>query len=174
MIDWQAVGAVTDIIGVIVVAPSLVYLALQVRQNTAQMRASATNQYFEASKDLNLALITCKQTASVYRRGVGDFEALDEDEKTQFMFYVGQFYQSFSNMYDLWTEKTLPDTAWHPIRKHLISMMAQPGLRHVWEAWARDGLEPRFVDYVDKLASSGEVTYSLGRMLSGKEEANPG
>lgn len=171
MIDWQAVSAVADVVGVIVVAPSLVYLALQVRQNTRQMRASATNQYFDASKDLNLALIASTQTASVYRRGVADFDALDEDEKTQFFFYIAQFYQSFSNMHDLWTEKTLPDSAWHPIRKHLISMMALPGARHVWEAWAREGLAPAFVAYVDGLAASGEATYSLEQMLSGRPAA---
>jgi len=152
--------------------PTLLYLALQVRQNTKQMRANATNQYFDASKDLNLALIANYQTASVYRRGVADFEALDENEKTQFFFYIAQFYQSFSNMHDLWTQKTLPDSAWHPIRKHLISMMALPGARHVWEAWAREGLAPAFVAYVDGLVASGEATYSLGRMLSGKAAAS--
>ena len=164
---------VSQIIAAILVAPTLLYLALQVRQNTKQMRASAANQYFEASKDLNLALISNRETASVYRRGVADFNALDEDEKTQFFFYVGQFYQSFSNMYDLWTDKALPDSAWHPIRKHLISMMAQPGLRHVWEAWAREGLAPDYVAYVETLGASGEATYSLKEALDGRAARSP-
>ena len=74
-------------------------------------------------------------------------------------------------MYVLWKAKMLPDSAWHPIRKHLVSMMALPGTRHVFEAWAREGLSPDFVAYVDDLAASGEATYSLKRGLSGRPQA---
>ncbi len=166
---------ISQIVAVVLVAPTLLYLALQVRQNTAQMRAGATQQYLETAKDLNLALISNKQAASVYRRGVEDLEALDEDEKTQFFFYAGQFYQSFADMYVLWKAKTLPDTAWYPIRKHLISMMAMSGTRRVWDNWAREGLSPGFVAYVEALAAAGEATYSLKGALSGtpREKAGP-
>ncbi len=162
---------IAQIVSATLVVPSIVYLALQVRQNTAQLRANAAHQYLETSKDLNLALITSKQTASVYRRGVEDFEALDADEKTQFAFYVGHYYQAFSNMYDLWTTGALPDSAWHTIRKHLISMMALRGTRHVWDSWARAGLDARFVAYVDGLGATGEATYSLTELLAGSDGA---
>lgn len=165
---------VSQIAAAVLVAPTVLYLALQVRQNTSQMRANATHQYLQTAKDLNLALIANKQAASVYRRGVNSFDSLDDDEKTQFFFYAGQFYQSFSDMYVLWREKTLPDSAWHPIRKHLVSMMAMPGLRHVWDSWAREGLAPEFVAYVDALATSTEPTYSLNRSLSGRDESAAG
>jgi len=164
---------VSQIAAAILVAPTLLYLAVQVRQNTKQMRANATQQYLETAKDLNLALISTKQAASVYRRGVDDFEGLDEDEKTQFFFYVGQFYQSFADMYVLWKAKTLPEAAWHPIRKHLVSMGALSGMRHVWEAWAREGLAPDFVAYVDNLLASGEATYSLKDALAGRAPQTP-
>lgn len=157
----------SQIVAAILVAPTLLYLAVQVRQNTKQMRANSAHQYLETAKDLNLALIANKQAASVYRRGVENFGALDADEKTQFFFYIGQFYQAFSNMYDLWKSGALPDTAWHPIRRHLSSVMVMPGTRHVWDAWAREGLAPDFVAYVETLHATGEATYSLKAALSG-------
>jgi hypothetical protein len=166
-IEWAAVSAISDVLGVALVAPSLVYLALQVRQNTAQMRASAAHQYLDTSKDLNLALIENKELASVYRRGVGDFMALDEDEKTQFVFYVGHYYQAFATIYDLWTDKTLPDSAWRLIKKHIIAMQALPGMRHVWDTWARSALSEEFTAYVESIAGSGEATYSLESILTG-------
>jgi hypothetical protein len=162
---------VSQIAAAVLLVPSLIYLALQVRQNTLAMRASAAQHYLETAKDLNLALIANKQAASVYRRGTENFGALDEDEKTQFFFYVAQFYQSFADMHALWRQKTLPDAAWLPIRKHLISMMAMPGTRHVFDSWARGGLSPAFVAYVDKIARSGETTYSLESGLAGRDPA---
>ena len=164
---------VSQILAAVLVAPTLLYLALQVRQNTMQMRANAAHQYLDANKDLNLALIANKQAASVYRRGVFDFDKLDDDEKTQFFFYTGQYYQAFSTMYSLWADKTLTDEAWHPIRKHLISMMAMTGTRHVWDSWARTGLPPGFVAYVDGLGTSGEGTYSLKTAMTGAAPAAP-
>ncbi len=166
---------ISQIAAAVLVAPTLLYLALQVRQNTAQMRAAAAHQYLETNKDLNLAIIQNKQMASVYRRGTEDYEALDADEKAQFFFFTGQYYQTFSNMYQLWKRNTLPDSAWHPIRKHLISMMAMPGTRHVWDGYARTGQAPDFVAYVEKLHASGEETYSLKDTLAGRAaNHNPG
>ncbi len=170
-IDWGAVSAISDVLGVALVAPSLIYLALQVRQNTAQMRSTAAHQYLETSKDLNLALIENKQMASVYRRGVADFMALDEDEKTQFAFYVGHYYQAFATMYDLWTDKMLPDSAWRLIKKHIIAMQALPGMRHVWDSWARSTLSEEFIAYVEGIAGSGEATYSLKSILTGAADS---
>lgn len=166
-------ASLAQIASAILVVPSLIYLALQIRQNTEQARANAGHQYLETNKDLNLALIANKQAASVYRRGTFDFNALDDDEKTQFFFFTGQYYQAFSNMHDLWRRRLLPDTAWHPVRKHLISMMAMPGTRHVFESWARKGLPADFIAYVDGLAGSGEATYSLEQGLSGGLSPSP-
>ncbi len=159
---------VSQIAGVIFVAISIIYLAFQVRQNTAQMRANASQQYLEASKDLNLAIISNPQMASVYRRGVDGMAGLDPDERTQFMFYIGHFYQSFSNSYDLWKSGAMADSAWHVVRKHLISMMGLKGTREVWDAWAHTGLAPDFVAYAEALPAAGEATYSLRDMLDGR------
>jgi hypothetical protein len=166
-------AALAQIAAAVLLIPSIVYLALQVRQNTAQALANAGHQYLETNKDLNLAIIANKQVASVYRRGTQDFEQLDADEKTQYFFYVAQYYQTFSTMHDLWRRGALPESTWHPIRRHLVSMMALPGTRHVFETWARTGLPPEFVAFVDALVAANEETYSLERALSGRAPATP-
>jgi hypothetical protein len=149
--------------------PTLIFLAIQVRQNTRQLRANAAHQFLETNKDLNIAMVGSKEAADVYVRGVKDFAALDEAERLQFMLWTGQYYQTFSNMHDLWKSGSLPETAWRPIRKHLIDMLAMPGTRHVWETFARDALPPAFIAYGDRLSASGETSYSLTKGLAGPE-----
>ena len=46
-----------------------------------------------------------------------------------------------------------------------------PGTRHVFESWARSGLPPDFVAYVDALVATKEQTYSLDQALSGRAPA---
>lgn len=166
-------AALAQVAAAVLLIPSIIDLALQVRQNTEQARADAGHQYLAANKDLNLAIIANKQVASVCRRGTQDFEQLDADEKTQYYFCVAQYYQAFCTMNDLWRRGALPESTLHPIRRHLISMMALPGTRHVFESWARSGLRPDFVAYVDRLANTKEETYSLERGLSGRANTTP-
>lgn len=147
--------------------PTLVFLAVQVRQNTRQLRANASHQFLETNKDLNIALVQNKDAAGVYLRGLKDFAALDEAERLQFILWTGQYYQTFSNMHDLWKTGSLPETAWRPVRKHLIDMLAMPGTRHVWETFAREALPQDFIAYGDRLAASGEASYSLREGLAG-------
>lgn len=147
--------------------PTLIFLALQVRQNTKQLRANASHQFLETNKDLNIAMVGNKAAASVYVRGMKDFNALDEAERLQFVLWTGQYYQTFSNMFDLWKGGALPETTWRPVRKHMIDMLAMPGTRHVWEMFVREALPPDFIAYGDRLAASGETSYSLRGGLAG-------
>lgn len=158
---------VSQIAVALIGVPTLVFLAVQVRQNTKQLRANASHQFLETNKDLNIAMVGNKEAAGVYVRGIKDFGALDEAERLQFILWTGQYYQTFSNMFDLWKGGALPETAWRPVRKHLIDMLAMPGTRHVWESFARDALPPDFIAYGDKLAASGEASYSLAGGLAG-------
>ncbi len=157
----------SQILAVFALIPSVIYLAMQVRQNTMQARASASFQYLEAGTTLNMPLIENKQMASVVRRGYEDYDALDADEKMQFGYLIGQWYQTFSAMYELKKGGMLPENTWYPIRKHLISMMAIAGTRKVWETYARKGILPDFIAYVDALANSDETTYTYSELIDG-------
>jgi len=42
--NWDAIGAVGEILGALAVFASLIYLALQIKQNTQSLRASAKHE----------------------------------------------------------------------------------------------------------------------------------
>lgn len=167
--DW---ALLSQICAVLLGIPSLIYLALQIKQSTSQARANAHHQFLDINKDLNLTLMSNKQMASVYRRGLLDYGSLDEDEQIQFFFYIAQYFQTFSTMHALWKQRLLTEEAWHPIKKHLISMMSQPSMQHVWTSWGRPTLPPVFVAYVEALHASGEDTYALQEALAGTQAAS--
>ena len=39
--NWEAISAISDIVGAIAVVVSLIYIAVQIRQNTRMMRSGA-------------------------------------------------------------------------------------------------------------------------------------
>lgn len=161
---------ISQIVAVVLVAPTLVYLAFQVRQNTLQMRAAARFQWVEASGQMNALIAGDTAAASVFRRGWDNPDGLDDDERMQFLVHLGQFMQIYSTMYELHQEKLLPDTQWHNCRKDMIGVMNCPGGLWVWETFGRKGLDPAFVAYMEALRGRADESFDL-KDIGGKTGA---
>ncbi len=161
---------VSQVLAVIALIPSVLYLAVQVRQNTLQARANAAYQFLEATGNINAIPLGNKQTARVIRRGLEDMSALDPDEKLQFIWFCGQHFTTHSTVYELYRNKTLPESQWHPIKKDIITFLATNGGRTIWNDFAAKGLSPDFVAYVENLLESGEASYSMDELLGTKEK----
>ena len=71
----EALGNIGDFVGGIAVIATLVYLAVQVRQNTQQLRASALSTSTAANVAFNYSLGTDPGAARVFQVGLeeGDF-----------------------------------------------------------------------------------------------------
>jgi len=152
---------IIEIIASILVVPSLIYLAIQVRQNTKQMQATASFQWVEASGQMNAVVAGDTKAASVFRRGWNDPTSLNEDEQMQFLIHMGQFMQIYSTMYEQYQSGLLPKTQWHNCRKDLISALSSPGGIFVWDNFGSKGLDSSFVEYVENLRNTDEVSYEL-------------
>lgn len=167
---------ISQIVAVVLVVPSIIYLALQVRQNTQQMRATARFQWVESSGQFNSLIAGSTQAASVFRRGMDDPDALNDDERMQFLFYLGHFMQIYSTMFELNREKLLPDSQWHNCRKDIISVINSPGGLWVWETVGKPGLDPAFVAFVESLKAAPDKSFSLtsqGVQRKGEEAGRP-
>jgi len=161
---------ISQVLAVIALIPSVIYLAIQVRQNTLQARASAAYQFLEASGSINAIPMANQAMASVVQRGIEDMSVLDPDERLQFTLFCGQHFTTHNTMYELYCNKTLSKSQWHPVKKDILTLLATPGGRTVWDDFAADGLSPDFISYVEGLLKSGENSYSLDQLLGTKEE----
>ena len=68
--SWQGIGAVGEMLAALGVIISLVYLAAQIRQNTASLRLASHQQFTQLSFLLNLALGTMPEVARIYASGL--------------------------------------------------------------------------------------------------------
>lgn len=80
--NWEAVGAIGEVGGSIAVLATLVYLALQVRQNTAALRAGAAQAVSESLNQVNLTDASSLVHARVVRLAFEDPGAMNEDERS--------------------------------------------------------------------------------------------
>ncbi len=155
---------VSQIIAAILVAPTLLYLALQVRQNTKQLRAAARYQFVEATGQINAAMAGDTRAASVFGRGIGNYESLNEDERWQFLIIIGQHMQIHSVMYELFQDGLLPETQWTNVCKDILSVVRSDGGKRIWEEFGKKGLDPQFVAFVERLAAGADATYDITKI----------
>ena len=68
--NWDAIVAVVELVGVIAVIASLVYLAVQVKQSTAVARAAMVHATSELWASYGQMLASDGELADIYLRGI--------------------------------------------------------------------------------------------------------
>lgn len=82
--NWDALGAIGEIIGAAAVFATLVYLAVQIRQNTGAVRAAVLNSSVVAVTDIRAKLFGDPNLTDIYIRGLDDPDGLNVVDKARF------------------------------------------------------------------------------------------
>ena len=107
----EDLGNVGEFVGAIAVVVSLIYLAVQIRQNTRSLRAGAFQQYRQQSAELR-RLLAEPDMASVYRRGLYSPDQLTEEERTRFAAMMVFAFNREENLFLLRKLGLLDETLW--------------------------------------------------------------
>ena len=82
---WEAAGAVGEIMGALAVFLTLAYLAIQIRQNTKAVRASAWDSAVSAVMGIREKIVENSEVAEIFINGAKDPEKLSEVEIVEFV-----------------------------------------------------------------------------------------
>ena len=86
--NWDALGAIGEVIGPLALFLTLGYLAVQIRQNTKAARASALDSSVNAVNAVRVAMFENVEVTALYRKGLENPDELDDNEKTRFRLLV--------------------------------------------------------------------------------------
>ena len=81
MLNWDAIGAIGELIGATAVFVSIVYLALQVRQISTDVRSSGSHNAAQSAIQILEGLSTNRETREVFQRALDSYRELDRDEQ---------------------------------------------------------------------------------------------
>lgn len=79
--NWEAIGAIGEILGGSAVLITLLYLALQIKQNTAALRQAGREHNYDAAARLSNQLVRDKDLVMLWRVGRMSLEKLDQDDR---------------------------------------------------------------------------------------------
>ena len=146
--NWETVGAAGEIIGAIAVIISIIYLALQVRQNTAALRSSATNAASEGAAKLYQTLCSDPDLAMIFVRGNATPDELEEAEMARYFSLWLMTMFKLQNWYFQTQDRFMDDTllsSWIKVVRPLSSL---PGFRLFWNE-RKFIFSPQFQSYLE-------------------------
>ena len=141
--DLASIGSFISGIAVLI---SLVYLTLQIRQNTLAHRASAHQSRTNFLKD-HMHLIADPGMASVYMRGVTGDPNLSAVELSQFFSVMRSWCIGMSEIVWAHDHGVLDDETFETSAKAVRLMFSQPGMRAFWDVY-RHTATPAFTRLV--------------------------
>src|SRR5438552_11430755 len=131
--NWQMITAIGQLAAVCIGIPSLIYFAIQIREQTRERRQSAVNALTVQWGDLTKALHEDAEFAALFLRGVHSFHDLDAVSKLRFSAFQNRFFKNFEGMYYSQREGILTPELWGEIDRTITDFWAKIAGRHGWE-----------------------------------------
>ena len=94
--NWDAIGAIGEILGSLGVLVSLIYLGIQIKSNTTQLRFNEGHALAEAA-DRGFEPIYYEPSMSIWTKGHRNLSQLTEDERMIFDALMVRNLQNFQN-----------------------------------------------------------------------------
>lgn len=150
----QDLGSLGELIAAIGVIVSLVYLAVQIRQNTNAVVASAVHNGLSLMADSRKATLSDPDVSSIYLRGLEEPTNLNEEELLRFRLILANIMDAVFNTY-VQTKATsfAPDT-WVAQSKTAERILRTKGGQWFWGSF-KDEYQADFRSEIDKVTKSG-------------------
>ena len=142
-------GNLGEFLGAVAVVVSLLYLAAQVRQNSALQRASIVQAVSAATAASLSQLGRDGETARLVMRGLANDPPLSDEEQFQFNVLLFTVFNACQNAFYLHQSGMAPDDLWTRYTGVIRFYMANPGAREWWDR-SVDRIGPSFVDWVER------------------------
>jgi len=153
----QDLSAIAQIIGAVSVVVSLVYLAIQIRQNTKQVedhtravRAAALHASLSYGLDTRISVFTSEEVASIYARGLEDPGSLDKIEVLRFRLMMASIVDTFLNMYSQTKMSGFSPDTWVAQANSARRVLRTNGGRWFWGVYGSEYNES-FKEEIDTL-----------------------
>ena len=156
--NWEAIGAIAELIGGVAVLITLIYLSIQVMQNSRMQRQQNVTEQTNRCIDSGQLLAGDPEFADIYRKSMNNIELT----ATEFSRLSGFFFAvltDFEEMYYTHKAGQQSEFRWENLNKH-VYFHIKPGTKgnEWWHRMKAKFYTQDFIHYVDRLLETGPKT----------------
>ena len=164
MMNWEAIGAVGEIVGAIAVIATLFYLAIQIRYQTVSNNVSLQEGVLEGYNQANRIFAESEELSGIFFKGLHHPDELSDNQVVQFQFMLRLFVNQFLKIYRLHEQGLLSKEDWEGHASFGSFFLNTPGGKRFRESHGEAFKE--FYDVISESQSNiDSATLTLGRKL---------
>ena len=129
--NWEALGATGEIVGAGAVVVSLVYLAVQIREQNREARFAAMHEIAVGFREVT-GIGTDMAWADVATRGLKDFASLDEPEKLSMFSAFTNIFRVCEEAFLLHRAGRLDPSYWRGMESYLATIIDSEAVNYIW------------------------------------------
>jgi hypothetical protein len=130
----EDLGNIGEFVAAAAVIVSLIYLAVQIRQNTKSVRAAALQDVIGGSASFVRDVYRDSELTRIWFSGSDDFQSVTGIDRRRFHFLIVAYFRQAENMYSQSLKGLLKDEDWEGLRKSVFDGAALPGMREWWNS----------------------------------------
>jgi hypothetical protein len=162
--NWDAISAISQLVGSIAVVFSVLYLAVQVHRSTRVAKLATQDAAATALRDVTKPFMENADLERIWRVGLEDIGALTIEERTRFFHAAYQFLKAFETIHFHYAYGLMDKQLWEGWQGLLRHYVAAPGMAHYWQV-RPDVFSQRFRNFVNSLEAPAEQR-TVGTLFS--------
>lgn len=146
--NWEAVAAIGELVGGCGVIITLVYLAIQIRQNTRAVRGATLNAVTQHMQYENR---WSAEIGSSFRKALHAPDEMTEDDAWQMGEWLTAAFVARQNEYSQYQQGLLSARDWHRSEKIIAIIVGIKWTQRWWATYGREPFTDEFVAVVDRI-----------------------
>jgi hypothetical protein len=165
-VNWDAIGAIGQIVGAIAVIATLGYLARQIKQQNASTSLNVQNGVLDELSRLNELLASDETLAVLFNKGVFDPDELSDGEAAQFSWMLRFCSNVYIKLHHLRQEGLVSQSDWENQAMQGSFLFNSPGGKKFLEGHTR-AFQDEFRAITSTPTGDSAIDFTLGRRNRG-------
>ena len=163
--NWDALAAVAELVGALVVVVTLVYVATELRANTKAVRKSAAESALSIVLEFTGDMARDNEVSQLLTKGTEDWDSLSESDRTRLAYVLFRLFKILENIHYYHSLGTLDEETWLGW-KNLILYFAHSPAGQFYMGVRKHWFSQRFLEFIASEVSPSEriPTKSLAQM----------
>ena len=131
--NWEMLSAIGQAVAAIGVIPSLIYLAVQIREQNKERRRAGINILTAQWSDLVRSAQESREFAVTFLQGMRSFDGLDAPDKLMFSAFFTRYTRNCEGMFIYYRDGALEKALWDEVERTMSDYFAYPGVKEWWD-----------------------------------------
>jgi len=153
--NWEAVGAIGELIGALVVVLTLVYLSKQIRDNSVQLKAGSVTDIAALFNDAFMPIYNDDHSRSIWIDGLNGTKELSEKDIAIFDLFMHRIVNPFEVVIAHYQKGILDELTYQGYTERIRAMCLETPGGKAWFSRNKELLSPLLLEYIETNTEAG-------------------